>query len=341
MNRQRWAAALLVTVLSIGLAEVTCASAPWGLVFPPHWILLVPVYGVQTLLVATIVLRVNPRPTLMALWSAGVVMGLYEFYITHVLWDQPWDEVSSTGLVEIPELFVIAMVWHPFMSVIVPILLTEQVMVESPTLASAFPARLRRLSSRAAWTALICLALLTAGHYSQGAPGIAPLALIASIPVVWGAVVLARRTLARPVGKVSSLANVLPTRAGIVGLVAGLVVLFGAFIALANVETEDRGPISGARQLTALGLYALFVLLAARNLRHRSDGGVVRFRWVPVSRKAIAAYIGIASAVAFVPGAFYGMPIVLWGGGMILAPVLLVLAVRGAFTRVRLPVIQR
>ena len=52
------------------------------------------------------------------------------------------------------------MVWHPFMSVILPILLTEQVMVRSPTLASGLPPRLRRLGPKAAWTALIGLALL-------------------------------------------------------------------------------------------------------------------------------------------------------------------------------------
>ncbi|MBN2177293.1 MAG: hypothetical protein JW722_06510 [Demequinaceae bacterium] len=328
MSRQRWTAALLITVLSIGLAEVTCASAPWGLVFPPQWILLVPVYGAQTLLVAAIVLRVNQRPTLLALWCAGVVMGLYEFYITHVLWDQPWDDIVSTGLVEVPELLVISMVWHPFMSVILPILLAEQIMVESPTLASALPPRVRRLGSRAAWVVLILFAFQSAGHYSQGAPWIAPLALVASVPVVWGTIRLTRR-----VGKSATLADVMPTRLGIIGLVACLTVLFGLFIALANVETEERGPISGGRQLMALGLYALFVLLTARNLRHKSDGSVVRFRWVPVNRRAILTYLGIASAVAFIPWSFFFMPIVFWAGGMPFALWLFVLAVRGAFAR--------
>lgn len=333
MKRQRWVAALLVTVLSIGLAEVTCASGPWGLVDPRGWILLVPVYGFETLLIATIVVRTNPRPTLLALWCTGVVMGLYEFYITHVLWDAPWTDAASTGLVEVPELLVIAMVWHPFMSVILPILLAEQIMVESPTLASALPPRLRRLSPKAAWAALIGLALLTAGQYSQGDPRITPIALGVSVFAVWGTVVLVRR-----IGKVGSLADVMPTRGGIIGLVAGLALLFGFFAANTDIDMWERDyeweGVSGARQATAIVLYALFVLLAARNLRHRSDGSVVRFRWVPVSRWSALVYVGIASAIAFVPWSFTVMAIVLWIGGMFLAPVLFVLAVRGALVRV-------
>jgi len=329
VNRQRWAAALLVTVLSIGLAEVTCGNEPWALVNPVGWILLVPVYGVQTLLIATIVLRVNPRPTLMALWSVGVVMGLYEFYITHVLWDAPWIEGVNTGPLEVTELLVISMTWHPFMAVILPILLTEQVMVRFPTLASALPPRLRRLGPRASWGALTFLALLGAGHFfNEGRPWAAAVFLPISAAVVWGTVVLARR-----VGKVDTLADVMPTRAGVVGMAACLAVLFGAFIAVANIGTEDLERVSWERQAVAIELYALFVLLAIRNLRHRSDGSVVRFRWIPVSRRTILWYIGIASVMAFVPFSFFLGPAVLWYGGSFLAPVLFVLAVRGAVTR--------
>jgi hypothetical protein len=296
-------------------------------VAPLQWILLIPVYGAQTLLLATIVIRANRRPTFLALWSAGVVMGLYEFYITHVLWDHPWDDEVSTGLVEVPALLIVSMVWHPIMAVILPILLTERIMVKTPTLASALPPRLRSLGPKGAWIALVLFALFVAGYYAQGAPWIAPVALSASALVVWGAVAVARRG-----GKVDEFADVLPTRGGVVALVACLALLFGLFIAAANGFGGDTR-VSGARQVAALSLYVVFIVLTARNLRHSSEGSVALFRWVPVNGRAIVVFLAIASAGALVPWSTYFLPALFWVGGLILPLVILVRAVRGAFVR--------
>lgn len=284
---------MLITTLSIALAEVSIASSPWGLVFPPAWLLLVPVYGAQPLLVAVIVLRHGRRPTLTALWCAGVVMGLYEFYITQVLWTPPWVDPPYVTLIDPTTFVVVSMFWHPFVATILPIVLAEQIMAREPRLAGLFPRRIRAFGRRGRWVALVFLAVVSGGMYGQVLPAWTAIALGVSALVVWGVVVWARR--AGPVEDFA--AEALPNRAGVRWIVAILVVFFGIFIVVANTSE----PVSGARQLAAVVCYAFFVLLAWRNLRHRRVAPTTRLAALPVGVWPAVAYVAIASAMALTP----------------------------------------
>lgn len=318
----RMAAAVLMTVVSIAIAEVSIGSAPWGLVNPLQWILLVPIYGAQALLVASIVLRRQPRPTLAALWSAGVVMGLYEFYITRVLWDQPWDANVNSQLVEWPALAVVAGFYHPLMSVIVPMLLTEQVIVREPTLPGMFPRWMLTPGRVRIWAGVVIAGVVAGGLYKPHGPIALP-ALGLTALAVWAVVRWARRA-----PRVESLADALPGRRG--RIVAWLLValVFAPFVALAQTG-EDRVPAE--RQVAALVLYAVFVALAWANLRQTRRTSPVTMprdhRWWTVRTAALVTIALVAVAVPFTEVVSL---LVVWGGGAVVAVVLLVAALRGA-----------
>ena len=309
--KARWRTAVLVATLSIALAEVSIASSPWGLLFPLAWFLLVPVYGLQVLLLATIVLRSNARPTLTALWCAGLIMGFYEFYITLVLWESTDLDSPSAGLAHWPSLVVIAGFWHAFVSTIAPIILAEQIMAREPRLAGLLPRPMRALGPRARWVVLVLAAVISGGMYGSVQPGFAVPALGGSALVVWGVVVWARRA-----GPVEDFArDALPNRAGLAWSVGILVVFFGLFILLANTAE----PISGPRQLFAVGCYVVASVVLWRNLRHVREVPVTRLALAPVGVNAGVAFVAIAGAAAWIPGVPFVIAIVAiyLGGGAI------------------------
>ncbi len=327
--RTRKAAAVLITVLSIALAEVSIGSDPWGLINPLQWVLLVPVYGAQTILVGVVVLRRRPLPTLAALWCAGVVMGLYEFYITRVLWDQPWDTVVNPHLVEVPALLVVAGFYHPFVSVIMPLLLAEQVLVREPTLPAMFPAWVRRGGRLRGWVWFATAGVVAGGGYASG-NALVVVALVPSALVVWAVVAWAARA-----PKVETLAEALPGKRGIAIATALVVLVFTPFVALAQWG-GDR--VSAPRQIAALALYAAFVLLAWRNLRHAAAPVVVRMPrdgtwWL--MRVGLFVVVAVASA-PLKPMAIVAVVLV-WGVGIVVAVVMLARSIAGALRRPRPP----
>lgn len=110
--------------LSVFFAEVTVASylypyfTPWGIIS------LLPLYGLHTLVLAGIVYRFG-KPRFGILYLAGILFGLYEAYITKVVWKPEWGSFLKIGGVGIFEVLVVVLFWHPFMSFIIPVGVAE------------------------------------------------------------------------------------------------------------------------------------------------------------------------------------------------------------------------
>ncbi|MCD6371971.1 MAG: hypothetical protein J7L37_00210 [Thermococcus sp.] len=114
----------LLASLSVFFAEVTVASylypyfTPWGIIS------LLPLYGLHTLVLAGIAYRFG-RPRFETLYLAGILLGLYEAYITKVVWNPEWGSFLKIGGVGIFEVLVVVLFWHPFMSFIIPVGVAE------------------------------------------------------------------------------------------------------------------------------------------------------------------------------------------------------------------------
>ena len=125
--RARLVFCLLLGALSTLCAEVTIGASP--LVFFDAWGLAVvfPLYTLHILVLAPLVLRRPGGTSFPALYLAGVLFGLYEAYITKVLWNPPWDMAAlRIGDVAVTTTLMIACFWHPFMAFITPLLLAER-----------------------------------------------------------------------------------------------------------------------------------------------------------------------------------------------------------------------
>ncbi|MDJ0925675.1 MAG: hypothetical protein QNJ77_14060 [Acidimicrobiia bacterium] len=117
---------LLLGVLSVAIAEVSVGSAPMAFVNPIEGVFLVTFYGSHLLVLAWLTFR-RGWPTRHALWFAGVLFGLYEFYITKVLWVPPWGDVITIGYLDVVAFVVLAFFWHPFMAFILPLAAAETI----------------------------------------------------------------------------------------------------------------------------------------------------------------------------------------------------------------------
>jgi len=180
---------LLLSVLSVALAEVTVASAPLAFVNPVEAAFLLTFYGSHLLVFAWLAFR-RGWPSLAALWFAGVLFGLYEFYITKVLWSPPWGDSISIGHIDIISFIVLAFFWHPFMAFIFPLAVAEAGGTKSRWVVDQFPARVSGvLRNRRTWLLVLGTGAVIHGLLT-GSPGVAVVSMgsalaVASLTLFW------------------------------------------------------------------------------------------------------------------------------------------------------------
>lgn len=155
--------------LSTYFAEVWSGSEmfpffkPWGL------FVVVPLYGLHLLFLAWIVFRVT-KPSFPALLYAGMLFGLYEAYLTKVLWDPPWGEAWTVAGVAPIETLVLVFWWHAWFSFILPLLVGEQILTGSASLLALLPKKLNRLFS--GWKGWAILAVFGGTFQSVNSPSL-------------------------------------------------------------------------------------------------------------------------------------------------------------------------
>ncbi len=133
---------LILSALSVFFAEVISGSyifpfsTPWG------WIAVVPLYGLHLLVIGYVVYR--GRPNLWLLFVGGIIFGLYEAYITKVLWIPSWgDPTILIAEISIVEFIVLVFWWHPLFSFILPLFSAELLLTGSSEIFYGFPKRLK------------------------------------------------------------------------------------------------------------------------------------------------------------------------------------------------------
>ncbi len=110
----------------------------WGL------LVVVPLYGLHILVLAHLVYR-TPRPRFPSLIFAGMLFGLYEAYLTKILWAPTWEEALLIGGVAPIETLVLVLWWHAWFSFIIPLLIAEKLLTRSWALSQSLPGAVGRL----------------------------------------------------------------------------------------------------------------------------------------------------------------------------------------------------
>lgn len=122
--QKRYAFWFILASLSALFGEVALGAtlypffSPWGI------LVILPLYGLHALVLASIVYRFG-RPRFETLYLAGVIFGLYETYITKIVWNPDWESPIQVGGISVLELLVVVFFWHPFMSFMMPLGVAE------------------------------------------------------------------------------------------------------------------------------------------------------------------------------------------------------------------------
>lgn len=136
--------------LIAGMLSVVCVEVPAGSTMFPFftiWGLLVvwPLYLLHSIFLAGVVFRFG-RPRFWLLYSAGMLYGMYEAYITKVVWTSFRAEgpFFRAGGIALFETIICALFLHPLLAFVVPLYLTEVFLTRSQEVFQGFPKRLRR-----------------------------------------------------------------------------------------------------------------------------------------------------------------------------------------------------
>jgi hypothetical protein len=144
MNKVRYFFWFILGCVSVFFAEVVSGSQIYPFFTLIDYILVLPLYTLHTLVLGYIVYR-NTKPRLYTLFSAGALYGLYEAYITKVLWNPPWGTNTTMFLgVAVFETLLLVLFWHAFLAFIVPLFLVETTLTSSREVIHGLPVSLIR-----------------------------------------------------------------------------------------------------------------------------------------------------------------------------------------------------
>jgi hypothetical protein len=318
---------LILGSLSVFFAEVISGSEIFPFTKLTGWVLIFPLYTLHTVVLWTVVFRYG-RGWLYALFPAGALFGLYEAYITKVLWSPTWGGMPFyLGGVAVMETALLVLFWHSFMAFIIPLFIAETVLTSSREMYAYAPGWARRLltSSRASmlgYALVVCSGLFS----SQGAPSAlhALASGVISSVFLWTLV----RLWTRRGGSSYSFRELLPGPRGLKVLSALLVL---DYVALGAILRPEMLPEISA-QATIWVLYAFFgtlLYLAVKRSREMDttempyELGLSTRRWsILTVLFTAAAFFGRFTGLGFI------VALASWFAATSFGVVMLVLTVR-------------
>jgi hypothetical protein len=131
--------------LIAGMLSVVCVEVPAGSTMFPFftiWGVLVvwPLYLIHSVFLAGVVFRIG-KPGFWPLYSAGMLYGMYEAYITKVVWVsfRPEGPFFSIGGIALFETIICVLFLHPLLAFVIPLLFTEMLLTNSTEVFQGFP----------------------------------------------------------------------------------------------------------------------------------------------------------------------------------------------------------
>lgn len=319
--------------LSVCFAEIVSGSYLFPYFTFEGLFIILPVYALHTLVLAYVVYHFG-KARLYTLFLAGAIFGLYEAYITKIIWSPPWGEaILLFQGIAVVETMVLVLFWHPLLSFILALFTSETLLTRSREILSGMPQIFWGLFATPARTyAVIFGAALLCGLY-QGTLTQSPFFSLISI-VAAGAVIGLLIFIYRRMGlQKYDIRKLLPTMKEFVILLVLLLTMYAIFgIAMRREALPGTIP-----QLIILLMYVVFFTLLflslkrSRQVRLPSLNFPVSFSWLKYA--AFFLVIGIASAAMSLMSFRTTVHTAFWYGGIALGWIILVLSVLDLFQR--------
>jgi hypothetical protein len=312
-NWQRWLFWLILGAFSVFFAEVLSASAPF--VFFDFFGLLgiYTHYTLHVLVLAPLVIRLDRQVRFGALFLAGAIFGLYEAYMTKVLWSPPWDPAAfRLGGLAVVSSALLVLFWHPFLSLITPLFIADRLVLDSRRLVSSLSPRFQRWLQ---WPWFVVAAGVAAGivHGSHLGDPVTALfsaastsGLILLLLFIWDVAAGAQKF---------ELAEMLPRRK--TWLVC-LLLLVGYYLAYGFTIRPEAVPGWGA-QAVVWGLYVVFGLLLWLVLRQAQPEPIAVEEENPNWQRRRISRGWLPFALTFSASSTIAALLLAWAGQIILA----------------------
>jgi len=163
---------LILGCLSTYLAEAVSGAGLYPFLHP-WWILVcLPLYGLHLLVLARIVYA-SGRARFPVLLTAGFLFGMYEAYVTKVVWSPDWGPaIFSLGGIAVVETAVISFFWHPILAFVIPVVIGECALTRSRESWGFLPRAVQRVfrRGRAGLIGFACLGTACGAFQSFNSP---------------------------------------------------------------------------------------------------------------------------------------------------------------------------
>ncbi|MCW4051176.1 MAG: hypothetical protein NWE89_15745 [Candidatus Bathyarchaeota archaeon] len=316
--------------MSTFFAEVVSGSDIFPFYNIVSYLLVIPLYTLHTLVLWTYVAR-RGKLWLYALFPAGCIFGLYEAYITKVLWNPTWESSLPRPFgIAVIETFVLVPYWHTFMSFIIPLLVAESTLTSSNEIYSLLPEWSRRIVDKATHTPMLYILPFLGGIFQSNgaatlneaiASGLTTSLYLAALIYLWR----------RRVGRVYSMRSLLPDERQfrtLIGVLGAFYIVTG-FI-LRPEELPGIGPQAA--------IWVLYVFFAALLVKGTEKSNTVQpstytLKLEPSILKIIllGALMSIGSALSKATGLGGVLMILVWFGGVVIGGVMIIQTVKKLF----------
>ncbi|MEK7476151.1 MAG: hypothetical protein AAB152_11050 [Candidatus Coatesbacteria bacterium] len=295
---------LILASLSSYLAEGVSGAGLYPLLHP-WWVLVcLPLYGLHILVLATVIYRWG-RARFPTLLLAGFVFGMYEAYLTKVVWSPTWGpSMLSLGGIATVETAVISFFWHPILAFIIPVVIGERVFTRSRESWDFLPLQVQRVFRRgpAGFAGLVALAVACGAFQSFNSPS--PLQSVLSGVSSFGVLALLFHAWFRLTrGRTWPMRDLLPGPTAfriMLGLLLAIYIVFG--IGMRREALPGWGP-----QAIVWGIYAILFALLFLSLRRSARMTPTRgcdpepFSWRAFLAVSLALTL-TSAGLNFVPG---------------------------------------
>lgn len=261
---------ILLGGLSTVMAEVIASSASfpfftfWGIVS------ITPLYTLHVLALSFIAFRANRRITIPILFLAGAILGMYEAYLTKVVWSPNWGDFTyQVGWIYLIQTILLVLFWFPFMAFILPVFLAENLFTDSSETFAALPQKIQeKLRNKSKWLWTVAAFAIYCGIYKSFAAtdwmttfvsGLSNIAILFGLGILWK----------RVKGKHNlTFRDVLPSRkeAIVLGFLLLLIYIVEGLWLRSEALPRTLGP-----HLTVWIIYAILFTLFYFNIKHAPE----------------------------------------------------------------------